>query len=419
MSLLINQPFNGQLGTILKDKLAEGTYNYFVIMSAFAKNSGVLRLKDDLQAFRDRGGIIEAFVGLDAHGTSYEAVLNLFSLVDGLYIVHDSNPAITFHSKVYYLTGETPSLWMAVGSNNLTGGGLWTNFESAVIMESDSPQDPAISSETQPFLELLSHYKSPDCSYCHKIETEEDIKRLLDADFLRREIQLQIEAQKSKYRTTTRKREEAFDPFGTHGRIPIPRVKREARGERIPRRDKPEVISIEPVIPTDAAEKMWFETRAMTGGSRNILDLSMLGSIAEGSGEGTRYETDDTSTVLGSVVFFDITPTAFGTEKNITINYNGKDYENCTIKYPLSGANPNGSWRIQLKGEATSGEKLTTAEEGEWFVHKIIVLEKIRSDYYVMSVLPESELPDLISESIFVARNGSAPSSKRYGLLDI
>ena len=52
-------------------------------------------------------------------------------------------------------------------------------------------------------------------------------------------------------------------------------------------------------------------------------------------------------------------------------------------------------------------------------MHKIIVLEKIRSDYYVMSVLPESELPDLISESIFVARNGSAPSSKRYGLLDI
>ena len=59
-------------------------------MSAFAKNSGVLRLKDDLQAFRDRGGVIEAFVGLDAHGTSYEAVLNLFSLVDALYIVHDS-----------------------------------------------------------------------------------------------------------------------------------------------------------------------------------------------------------------------------------------------------------------------------------------------------------------------------------------
>ena len=144
MSLLINQPFNGQLGTFLKEKLAEGTYDHLVIMSAFAKNSGVLRLKDDLQAFRDRGGVIEAFVGLDAHGTSYEAVLNLFSLVDGLYIVHDSNPATTFHSKVYYLTGENPSLWLAVGSNNLTGGGLWTNFESAVILESDSPQDPAI-----------------------------------------------------------------------------------------------------------------------------------------------------------------------------------------------------------------------------------------------------------------------------------
>ena len=84
-----------------------------------------------------------------------------------------------------------------------------------------------------------------------------------------------------------------------------------------------------------------------------------------------------------------------------------------------TGANPNGSWRIQLKGETASGEKLTNAEDGEWFVHKVIVLEKIRTDYYVMSVLPESELDNLKVESIFIAKNGRSPISKQYGLLDI
>ena len=98
---MIVQPFEGQLGTILKAKLAEEKYKHFIIVSAFAKNSGVLRMKESLQDFKNRGGKIDAFIGLDAHGTSYEAVVNLFSLVDSLYIVHDSNPGITFHSKIW------------------------------------------------------------------------------------------------------------------------------------------------------------------------------------------------------------------------------------------------------------------------------------------------------------------------------
>ena len=145
----------------------------------------------------------------------------------------------------------------------------------------------------------------------------------------------------------------------------------------------------------------------------------MLGTLLAGSGIGTRYETDLDSIVLGSVVFFDVNPSSVTTEKNITINYNAKDYHGCTIKIHQAGENPNGSWRIQFKGETESGDKLTTAKNGHWLVHKLIILEKISTDYYVMSVLPESEFDKLKSESIFIARNGRAPSSKQYGLLDI
>lgn len=134
--IMINQPFHGQLGELLCEKLTQplGHVACFTIFSAFAKNSGVLRLKPALEQFKNAGGYITAFIGVDAHGTSYEAVLNMFELCDELYIVHSESPASTFHSKIYELTNDGDT-WIAVGSNNLTGGGLWTNYESAVCFE--------------------------------------------------------------------------------------------------------------------------------------------------------------------------------------------------------------------------------------------------------------------------------------------
>lgn len=420
MFKLINQPFGGQLGTVLKEKLSGDSYKHFIIVSAFAKNSGVLRMKESLKAFRDRNGRVEAFIGLDAHGTSYEALVNLFSLVDSLYIVHDSNPSITFHSKIYYLTDLENSDWMAVGSNNLTGGGLWTNYETASILTKDENPDQSVIEYFSEFLKLIGRLKNSASAYSIKIESIEDLDRLLEADLLRREIRLQLDAAQSRKHSSETLDNRIANPFGSIGHVHIPRVKNESKGKPIKvTTHNTEVTSIQNIAPSDNSEKMWFETREMTGGSRNILDLSMLGNLIQGSGNQTRYQTDKDNTILGSVVFFDVDPSNTAVEKEVTINYNATDYSGCTIKMHQSGANPNGSWRIQLKGETASGDKLTTAEDGEWFVHKIIVLEKIRTDYYVMSVLPESEIDSLKSQSIFVARNGRTPTSKQYGLLDI
>lgn len=416
---LLDQPFDGQLGTIIKEKLSEDKYKHFVIISAFAKNSGVLRMKDCLKKFRDKNGTIEAFVGLDAHGTSYEALVNLFSLVDSLYIVHDSNPSITFHSKIYYLSDLDNLNWIAVGSNNFTGGGLWTNYETASILSTDENPDKSILDYLARFNQTIARYKEDTCDYSKKINSIEDLDKLLEADLLRREIQLQIDAAKTR-RNSARTADNLASPFGSIGHVHIPRVRTESKGKQIKVINRNvEVTSVQAIEPSDNSEKMWFETREMTGGSRNILDLSMLGILTLGTSDGTKYQTDRDNTVLGSVVFFDIDPNNTSIEKDVTINYNAKDYSGCTIKMHQTGANPNGSWRIQLKGETASGDKLTTAEDGKWFVHKIIILEKIRTDYYVMSVLKESEMDSLKAESIFVAQNGRAPKSKQYGLLDI
>lgn len=412
--LMLNQPFNGQLGDLLISKMQE-SYNRLVIFSAFAKNSGVLRLKPAMEQFKANGGRIEAFIGVDAHETSYEAVLNLFELCDELYIVHSESGATTFHSKVYMLSSDSGEKWMAVGSNNLTGGGLWTNFESATCFDVDA----TLANCSTQFEQLIDRYKDPDYACSMLISSQEDLNTLLDEDYLRREITIQLEARAEHQGRTTGERQQAPRRFGNQTGIHIPRVNRTPRGTvvRAPRGQvQANVQAIVPIVSTDASERMWFETRSLTGGSRNILDLSKLGSIVSGTAEGTRYETDNNNYILGGVAFFDIDPENTAVEKSITVNYNGVDYEDCVIKFPVGDAS-NGSWRIQLKGRSASGAKLHTIGGIEWLRFKIVVFEKIRTDYYVFSVLEEDQLETLRRQSQVVATNGSAANSKMYGLL--
>ena len=131
--MLLNQPFNGQLGDILATKMGQ-PFNRLTILSAFAKNSGVLRMKPAIETFTSNGGTITAFIGLDAHGTSYEALLNLFHLCDSLYVIHSESPITTFYSKIYALSNEN-SMWLAVGSNNFTAEvfGLTLKAQVALI----------------------------------------------------------------------------------------------------------------------------------------------------------------------------------------------------------------------------------------------------------------------------------------------
>lgn len=112
---LINQPFDGQLGNILISKLQEG-YDCLTMIVAFAKNSGVLRLKPALEEFKTSGGIVNAFIGVDLQGTSYEALLNLLSLCDSLYVIHSENSTTTFHTKLYLLEKDT-EIWGTQGDS--------------------------------------------------------------------------------------------------------------------------------------------------------------------------------------------------------------------------------------------------------------------------------------------------------------
>ena len=409
--IMLNQPFNGQLGEILKNKMQD-PYTKLTIFSAFAKNSGILRLKPAMEEFKENNGHIEAFIGVDAHGTSYEAVLNLFELCDSLYIVHSESLMTTFHSKVYMLSNDENEKWIAIGSNNLTGGGLWSNFESAICFDINTENDSC----AEEIERLTARYRNPDYTCSMLIQSTEDLDTLLNDDYLRREISLRYDAHINQQNRRFIQNQQTLRRFGHQIGIHIPGLQQNQRTTAKNTLEQANTPTTAPTDITDISERMWFETRALTGGSRNILDLSKLGTIVSGSAVGTRYETNNSDYMLGSVAFFDIDPENTATEKSITVNYNGIDYIDCVIKFP-TGELSNGSWRIQLKGQSSSGEKIHTVEGAEWLRSKIIVFEKIRSDYYVMYVLEEDELETLKNQSQVVATNGSAANSKSYGLL--
>ena len=409
---LINQPFNGQLGEILISKLQEN-YNRLTILVAFAKNSGVLRIKPALEHFKEMGGNITILVGIDIQGTSYEALQNLLPLCDDLYVIHSEDSATTFHSKVYTLENNT-DMWMAVGSNNLTGGGLWTNFESCQCKDC-AVGTPEYEELYVPFAMLLANYTNPDYECSRRIENEGDIIELERAGYVIREIRQRIEQNEERVRRAQTGR---VALFGHQRRAELPRTQGGAptphtAGRQVQARRGEIVQAVHEIEATDTSERIWLETRKLTGGSRNILDLSKLGNIISGSGIDSRYETDNPNIILGGVAFFDIQPENTAVVKDITVNYNGIDYSDCTIKF----ATNNGSWRIQLKGKSASGVKIHAVNGTGWLVDKVLVFEKIRTDYYSLFVLDPRELPTCRAASYVVAHNGSGRDSKEYGLL--
>ena len=409
---IINQPFQGQLGNILKEETAK-EYNSFTIFSAFAKNSGVLRLKESFESFRLKGGKIKAFIGIDLDGTSYEALLNLFYLCDELYVVHSENFATTYHSKIYLLESSKKA-WCAVGSNNLTGGGLWTNFESCIIQCFQLPEELP---ELENLHAVIARYEDDEYSCSMEVTSADDIENLLENGYISREVTQRIE--KVSQTDIRRKRRKKKMIFGSE-KVAIPavtiewRVKKntDTKGDLGPDADC--ILDAAQSSPAFANEQFWFEMRESTGGSRNILDLSKLGRIESGSVKGTPYEYSDPKRMYGGVKFFDIDPEDTSIEKNIVINYRGKDYYPSTIKFTPG----NGSWRIQLKGRpGDNTDELSKFGKRGDFVHKVLVFEKINTNYYALSLLDEADLGKIKASSRVWARNGSYSTSKAYGML--
>lgn len=406
---LMNQPFTGQFGNRLIELLDAPDYHTLNIAVAFAKNSGVLRIKDALERFRKRKGKVNAYIGVDLGGTSYEALIALLLHTDSLNVVH-SEKNQTFHAKIYQFVGNDKGL-VVVGSHNLTGGGLWTNFESSAFIPvgGSSDEEMKLKRGLDGYFKKLTSLKDSFMS----IGAKDDIDKLLQNGYISKEVAEQVRKAKAATQTGSRER-----LFGNGAPATLPRVATSTKKETT-------TVSVAPVTPisispNDDGQTFWFETKKLTGGSRNILDLSMKSLVERGEPQGTPFDLGEPGFMRGGVELFGLDPTATDKTKKITLNFEGVDYIGNTILFPV-GEKANGTWRLQISGVSPSQEKITDAfrAKGEtyYLVEKVITFTKIVDDYYSMSVFPESELENFEAASRILARNGSTRNAKRLGLL--
>lgn len=405
---LINQPFESKtIGDKLIELLQSNEYESFDFSVAFAKNSGVLQLKSVFEKFRANQGVINAYIGIDLYGTSYEALINLLNITDELHVVHFEGNQ-TFHPKMYRLKGKTNSVFI-IGSSNLTRGGLWTNLESSIVVAGTNQEKHIIDLDCAftAYLETLSSV-GPSCL---KICNQDQIDSLLSNNYIAKELDIVISNRDRKQRTNPSKL------FSKGVKATSPKNIQE---------DAPDYSHTRKILDLDqklhTLQTLWMVSGKMTGGSRNILDLSKKSLLEKGDPTGTEFDMGDAKFIRGAVEFFGLNPMEESKEKNITLNFRGVDYEGNRIFYPI-GEKANGTWRIRIGGfdankkEITSTFKELSQGSDLFLVNKILAFSRVSDGYYYLSVFELSKLEDFLAASCILARNGQNRNARRIGLL--
>ena len=153
---IVSQP-ETQLGNEIDALLEQDVvYPRIIFVSAFVALGTILRLRERLLERMHGGANLRFSVGIDFGGTSREVLEELLRWECESFVCHHPSPRATFHPKVYLFKGEA-SATLFVGSNNLTDGGFYSNFEAATRYDFDLPDDEAeyerIVGPLAPFLE--------------------------------------------------------------------------------------------------------------------------------------------------------------------------------------------------------------------------------------------------------------------------
>ena len=144
MSIQLISNLNYPIGNIINLELQNS--NNVQIAVAFLKFSGIKVIDKSLKQCLDNGGNFEIIAGLDFKTTDPKAMNYFISLKKnyskvGFYCFGDkgkNKTNIVFHPKIYLFENgkETTAI---VGSTNLTGGGLLSNFEVNTIFKEKKP----------------------------------------------------------------------------------------------------------------------------------------------------------------------------------------------------------------------------------------------------------------------------------------
>ncbi len=175
---MFNQPHSRVFGEKLQEILLSGNFDTFYMIVAYVKESGVIRLKPFVDKFKSSGGIVKAVVGIDQKLTSIQGLALLMPLCDEIYVYHSENPMQTFHPKAYAFVKEGEKALVLIGSNNLTSGGLYTNYEFGSCNEYNLEDKPQMQHFSE-FKKAFEFYSTP--SKCSKNLSPELFKKMIEA----------------------------------------------------------------------------------------------------------------------------------------------------------------------------------------------------------------------------------------------
>lgn len=182
---LVGQPFDSS--TNLYDFLTGIAKNYgsgqLRVGVAWAKRSGLIRVESALRDFREQGGKLTCVVGISEGGATKQGLQLVLDLSDECYVFHD--PSRTFHPKCY-LFSDGMHAEAFLGSNNLTAGGLFWNYELAshISLDLDIEEDNRLYNELDQWFSALVS----ESSICKRLD-DSLLESLIQAD----EFQIQDE----------------------------------------------------------------------------------------------------------------------------------------------------------------------------------------------------------------------------------
>lgn len=393
-----------QLGSLITEALMDNNYNQFLAFVAFVSEGGVERLKSALNSFSNRGDI-NLFIGVDNKATSKEALELLLKNGINTYIFHTPNKHIIYHPKIYLFKGKY-NFRLIVGSSNLTTTGLYQNVESSVLIEGTLDEGKNVLKELEGFFSDFLNNTDDNLSALDR----ELIDVLDDADKIpserSREYSGEVVIEDSPSYGGT-------PPSSYSSRFPsrdVPTAPPRATTASKGKDNNPEYTDINTDSSTDIGiisgtqsgtqpkmRTIWFESGKLTGGSANILDLSLTGKNGG----------------VGGVQL--LNPTLVNNH-SITIRFRGTDYMDNIVKYPVTATGEsNGTWRLQMKGVSSSGQRFTNYTRLGQLKDKVLIFNEIGTDHYELNVEPNSRLDHYRSVSSFVDQ--SPPRGRFYGEL--
>jgi len=190
----IAQP-NTQLGKVLADLLdSNPPPTRIVFVSAFVSVQTLMRVKQQIFDLKEAGANVRFVLGINLGGTSQEALAEVLSWDIDCRIVNHRLPGHTFHPKLYLLEWDEEAV-IIIGSNNITEGGFFNNYESAAYITYNLPND--VDDLNSAFNEL-SRFLDPDGPVVKPL-TDELLKDFIERGY----VPTEEEARKS--RTASRK----------------------------------------------------------------------------------------------------------------------------------------------------------------------------------------------------------------------